>query len=205
MHPAARILLWCGWAVGVELAALPVLYSMAVVSATAFMFPRFRHDAWRLLRRIRWLGVVLILTYAYTLPGHALWPELAWASPTVEGTKFGLERTLRLVVIVIALALLLAGTERSRLIYGLYVLARPLSLLGFDRRAFAVRLGLTLGYVEQASDAKQKATQWLRQIRALCVIDTPTVYSLMPERWKGRDSLILLTTSVLLLALLVWS
>lgn len=204
MHPTARILLWCGWAVGVELAALPVLYSMAVVSATAFMFPRFRLAAWRLLRRIRWLMAVLLLTYAYTLPGHALWPELAWASPTLEGTRLGLERILRLALIVIALAMLLASTERSRLIYGLYVLARPLGMLGFDRRAFAVRLGLTLDYVEQAAATKPRPTQWLQQIRDLRTPDTPGVYSLMPERWKGCDSLILLTSGAML-ALLVWS
>ena len=169
------------------------------------MFPRFRHDAWRLLRRTRWLMLVLLVTYAYTLPGHALWPELAWASPTVEGTKLGLERSLRLALIVVALVMLLVGTGRPRLIYGLYVLARPLSGLGFDRRAFAVRLGLTLGYVEQAQETtKQKPTQWLQRIRELRAPDTPTVYSLIPERWKGGDSLILLASSAMLLALLVW-
>lgn len=179
---------------------------MAVVSATAILFPRFRHDAWRLLRRTRWLMLVLLLTYAYTLPGHALWPEWAWASPTVEGTRFGLERTLRLALIVIALAMLLADTGRPRLIYGLYVLARPLNGMGFDRRAFAVRLGLTLGYVEQAQETtKPKPTQWLQQIRERRAPDTPTVYSLVPERWRGGDSLILLASGAMLLALLAWS
>ena len=177
---------------------------MAVVSATAFLFPRFRHDAWRLLRRMRWLMLVLFVTYAYTLPGHALWHEWAWASPTVEGTRLGLERILRLVLIVIALAMLLAGIERSRLVYGLYVLARPLNLLGLDRRALAVRMGLTLGYVDQSHGTKPKATQWLQQLRELHVPDTPIVYSLVQERWKGFDTLILLVASVLL-ALQVWA
>lgn len=177
---------------------------MAVVPATAFMFPRFRLAAWRLLRRIRWLIAVLLLTYAYTLPGHALSPELAWASPTLEGVQLGLERILRLALIVIALAMLLSSTERSRLIYGLYVLARPLGMLGFDRRAFAVRLGLTLSYVEQVPETKPRPTQWLQQIRDLRTPDTPGVYSLMPECWKGCDSLILLISGAML-ALLVWS
>ena len=203
MHPTARILLWSGWAVGVEFASLPVLYSMAVVSTTAFMFPRFRHDAWRLLRRTRWLMLVLLLTYSYTLPGHALWPEWSWASPTVEGGKFGLERVLRLALIVVALAMLLEGTARPRLIYGLYVLARPLNRMGFDRRAFAVRLGLTLGYVEQSQEVRPKAQQWLQQFRELRVPDNPTVYSLAPEPWRRCDSLILLISSTLLLTLLV--
>ena len=203
MHPIARVLLWCGWAAGVELAALPVLYSMAVVSATAFMFPRFRLAAWRLLRRTRWLMAVLLLTYAYTQPGSSLWPELAWASPTLEGVRLGLERILRLALIVIALAVLLSSTERSRLIYGLYGLARPLGMLGFDRRAFAVRLGLTLGYVEQAAETKPRPAEWLQQIRDFRTPDTPDIYSLSPERWKGWDSLSLLTSGVVL-ALLLW-
>ena len=197
LHPVARILLWCGWAVGVELVSLPALYGMAVVSATAFVFSRLRHAAARLLYRSRWLLVVLLLTYAYTLPGHLVWPELGLASPTEEGVKSGLARILRIALMLVALAVLLASTERSRLIYGLYILMRPLTALGFDRRAFTVRLGLTLDYVERAP----KATQWLQVLRQpLPVVDTPAVYSLTPECWKGRDSLAILAALSAVLA-----
>lgn len=203
-HPAARILLWCGWAVGVELAPLPVLYGMAVVSATAFVFSHLRINAWRLLRRSRWLMLVLLLTYAYTLPGDPAWSRLSWASPTIEGMHEGLVRILRLALILVALATLLASTVRSRLIYGLYFLVRPLTMIGFDRRAFAVRLGLTLAYVEQASETTRgKATSWLQRLQQpLIVADTPGVYSLAPERWKWSDSLAIFALSALLVALL---
>ncbi len=201
-HPAARILLWCGWAVGVELAPLPILYGMAVVSATAFVFSRLRINAWRLLRRSRWLMLVLLLTYAYTLPGDSVWLELGWVSPTLEGIREGLVRILRLALILVALATLLACTARPRLIYGLYFLVRPLTGIGFDRRAFAVRLGLTLTYVEHASEnTYAKATSWLHRLQQpFIVADKPSVYILVPERWKWSDSLAIFALSVLLVA-----
>lgn len=204
LHPLARILLWCGWVVGVELVSLPILYSMAVVSATAFVFARLRHAALRLLYRSRWLMLVLLLTYSYTLPGHSFWPELGWASPTIEGLQGGLVRTLRLSLILVALAVLLASTQRERLIYGLYSLARPLTVLGFDRRAFAVRLGLTLDYVEAvAAKTPSNAKQWLRVLREpLALPEMPTVYSLTAEQWKVRDSVALAAVGSLLVALL---
>lgn len=148
--------------------------------------------------------LVLLLTYAYTLPGQVLWPEVAWASPTSEGVKWGLVRILRLTLILVALAVLLASTKQERLIYGLYVLVRPLTVLGFDRRAFAVRLGLTLAYVEQSAESARPQTgQWLQRLREpLPVPDTPTVYSLAPERWTRRDSLSMLALSAMLVTLL---
>ena len=63
-HPVARILLWCGWAVAVERAAMPQFAFLAVATATAFLFYPVRSEGWRLLRRTRWLMAVLLLTYA---------------------------------------------------------------------------------------------------------------------------------------------
>ncbi|MGE5320537.1 MAG: hypothetical protein ACM3KD_10175 [Hyphomicrobiaceae bacterium] len=188
-HPAARILLWCGWAVAVERAASPQLPFLAVALATAFLFAPVRHEAWRLLRRTRWLMAVLLLTYAYTLPGTPLWPPLEWASPTLEGLLQGALRVARLALMLAGLAVLLAFTARARLIYGLYGLARPLAWFGFDRRAFAVRLGLTLDYVEHAS----KPARWLDALRAPLPDDAgPATYILHAERWQGCDSAVIL-------------
>ena len=195
-HPAARILLWCGWAVAVERAAFPGLPLLAVATATAFLFAPVRHEGWRLLRRTRWLLAVLLLTYAYTLPGTQLWPSLGWASPSVDGLQQGALRAGRLMLMLAGLAVLLAYTSRSRLIYGLYVLARPLTWLGFDRRAFAVRLGLTLDYVEHAP----KPAHWLDALRAPLPDDaTPATYTLHSERWQGCDSAVILAGLLLLL------
>lgn len=196
IHPVARILLWCGWAVAVERAALPLLTILAVASATAFVFAPVRHEARRLLRRTRWLLAVLLLTYAYVLPGTALWPALGWASPSIDGLQQGALRAGRLVLMLAGLAWLLAYTSRPRLIYGLYVLAGLLTWLGFDRRAFAVRLGLTLDYVEHAP----QPSRWLDALRAPLPDDAmPATYTLYTERWQACDSAVILAGLLLLL------
>ena len=188
-HPVTRILLWCGWAVAAERAALSPLIILAVATATAFLFTPVRHEGWRLLRRTRWLLAVLILTYAYALPGVALLPALEWMSPSVEGVQQGALRAGRLVLMLAGLAVLLAYTSRPRLIYGLYMLAKPLAWLGFDRRTFAVRLGLTLDYVEHTP----KPVRWLDALRAPLADDSgPDTYALHTESWQGRDSAVIL-------------
>lgn len=195
-HPTARILLWCGWAVAVERAALsPSLFILAAATATAFLFAPARHESLRLLRRTRWLMAVLLLTYAYTVPGPLLWPGLGAASPSIDGLQHGALRAGRLALLLVGLALLLAYTPRARLIYGLYVLTRPLTWLGFDRRAFAVRLGLTLDYVEHAP----KPARWLDALRMpLSDKGVPVAYSLEAERWQSRDSAVILAGLFLL-------
>lgn len=204
LHSAARILLWCGWAIGVELASQPTLYIMAVVSATAFVFPHFRQETGRLLRRTRWLMLILLLTYAYTLPGHPVWPEWESWSPTEEGLIEGGLRILRLALILIGLAVLIASTQRSRLIYGLFMLARPFAVLGLNRRAFAVRLGLTLEYVEHIVQIPpSRPKQWLELLHQPSPMIETTEYCLVSERWKWRDSLAIFgACSVVLLGLL---
>jgi hypothetical protein len=138
---------------------------------------------------------VLLLTYAYTLPGTLLWPSLGWASPGVEGLQQGALRVGRLVLMLAGLAVLLAYTSRPRLIYGLYALARPLTWLGFDRRAFAVRLGLTLDYVEHAP----RPARWLDALRVPLPDDaSPATYTLHAERWQSRDSAVILAGLLLL-------
>ena len=192
VHSAARILLWCGWAIGVELVALPILNILAVVSATAFVFGPYRRAAWCLLYRSRWLMLVLILTYAYTLPGNPLWSAWGSWSPTQQGVSAGAVRVLRLCLMLVGLAVLLVSTPRIRLIYGLYVLLRPMEWLGFDRCAFAVRLGLTLEYIERQPPGGS-LQQWLAQLKQPVHPDIePTVYRMQTERWRWHDSVLIL-------------
>lgn len=198
LHPATRILLWCGWAAAVELAALPHLLLLAVASATAFVFPALRTEAVRLLRRTRWLFVVLFLAYAWALPGAGLWPGLGALSPTVEGLQYGALRVARLALMLLGLAVLLALTSRSQMIYGLYFLSWPLARLGFDRRAFAVRMGLTLEYVERAP----RGTRWLEALRnPQPDAAGPEAYTLQAEPWQWRDSVVILAAGVSLVVL----
>lgn len=191
VHSAARILLWCGWALGVEFVAAPTLNILAVVSATAFVFGPYRRAAWRLLYRSRWLMLVLLLSYAYTLPGNPIWPAWGFWSPTQQGVTAGAVRVLRLSLMLIGLAVLLVSTSRVRLIYGLYVLLRPTEWLGFDRRALAVRLGLTLEYIERQAPGTS-LQQWLAKLKQPGHQDIePGVYRMQTERWQWHDSVLI--------------
>ncbi len=200
IHPVARLLLWGGWAVAAEIAAPFRLSLLAVAIATAFLFlPPARADLLRLLRRTRWLLGILFVTYALSMPGAAIWPALGAASPTLEGMQSGALRVVRLALMLAGLAVLLATTARPRLIYGLYVLAKPLVWLGFDRRVFAVRLGLTLDYVEHAP----RPAHWLAALQAPPQDDAvPANMTLQAERWQTRDSAVIL--AALLLVGIVW-
>lgn len=199
VHSAARILLWCGWALGVELVSAPRLYLLAVVSATAFVFASHRYTAWRLLYRSRWLMLVILLTYAYTLPGNPIWPAWGYWSPTEQGLSAGVQRAVRLGLIVIGLAVLLASTPRARMVYGLYVLLYPIQWLGIDRRAFAVRLGLTLEYIERHPPGRS-LQQWLALLKQPGHSDTePTLYRMQTERWRWHDSVLVVGVAATIL------
>lgn len=187
--------MWVGWAVAVEAAAPTRLPFLAVAAATAFLFAPTRTQLRKLLRRTRWLFVVLALAYAYTLPGTPVSPALGWASPSLEGLSAGGLRVVRLALLLAGLAVLLALTERARLLYGLYVLAAPLAAFGFDRRAFVVRLGLTLDYVESAP----ATVRWLDALRApLPDESVPTRFALETERWHAGDSAVILAALLVL-------
>jgi energy-coupling factor transport system permease protein len=108
----------------------------------------------RLLRRSRWLFLSLVAVYAWTLPGTWIWPQLGGLSPSWEGLALGGERIVRLALLLAALALLLQKVARDDLVYGLYLLAWPLALFGFDRRAFAVRLALAMEWAKSSTERR---------------------------------------------------
>lgn len=182
----------------VEIAAPMPLMLLAVALATAFLFSAVRLHARRLLRRTRWLLLALLLAYALSLPGVPLLPAWGWASPSMEGLAAGGLRVARLLLLLGGLAVLLASTERTALIHGFYVLARPLDWLGFDRRAFAVRLGLTLDYAEAA-----RGRTWRDVLEQADNDDGSPAQFILPARnWQTRDSAVIL--AAVLLVGVVW-
>lgn len=120
-----------------------------VVSFSAFA------EFLRLLKRVRYILLFLLIVYAYNTPGEYVAGWYFSTAPSYEGIRAGLEQMLRLAAILAGLALLLATTAREQLIAGLYFLARPFKLVGFDPERFAVRLWLTLYYVEHGMKNRQ--------------------------------------------------
>ena len=113
----------------------------------------------RVVRRMRWLFVSLLIIYAFTTPGEYIPELLAYASPTYEGCVLGLLQITKLLIALASLSLLFASSSKQDLIAGLYMLLTPLKLFGPNTERFSARLMLTLDYVEEfAVDTNHKVT-----------------------------------------------
>lgn len=151
LHPAVSILCWLIYALTVEWANSYALAGLAALAALMCVAePETRSAFLRLLKRSRWLLLSLAAVYAWTMPGTWIWPQLGGLSPSWEGLALGGERIVRLALLLAALALLLRKVSRDDLVYGLYLLSWPLAKLGFDRRAFAVRLALAMEWARSS-------------------------------------------------------
>ena len=113
----------------------------------------------RVVRRMRWLFISLLIIYAFTTPGEYIPELLAYASPTYEGCVLGLLQITKLLIALASLSLLFASSSKQDLIAGLYMLLTPLKLFGLNPERFSARLMLTLDYVEEfAVDTNHKMT-----------------------------------------------
>ncbi len=146
MHPASRILTYLVAALAIP--GLPFfMLSICLVSGVALLF-FLRRAPFGLFWRTRWLLLVLVLGYAYGLPGEPLIPLAGSFSPSVEGLAHGGRQALGLLALLLWLDILVLAQASEHLLGGLYQLARPFSRLGLDSGRFALRLGLTLKAIE---------------------------------------------------------
>jgi len=146
-HPAAQILTWCLLAATLQaLAPGALLITSGVILLGAFVTSR--HKFVLLLRRTRWVMLSLLLIYAWSTPGQALFDLLGRFSPTHEGLADGSMQLVRLLAALAGLAILLERLHRQLLIAGLYTLFAPMQWLGMSRERLSVRLALTLHYAE---------------------------------------------------------
>lgn len=167
LHPGARVLIYVLSALVIpglnffHLALLSVALAPAMASRVAPLRVLFS--------RTRWLFLVMILAYAYSLPGDALLPALGHFSPTREGGLQGLHQAWRLAVLLLLLDGLVLRLERTDLLSGVYSLLRPFSRLGLEPERVAVRLALTM-------QAMQRPGVW-RGLRGLLREEPPETAS----------------------------
>jgi energy-coupling factor transport system permease protein len=200
-HPALQIYIWFCLTLAVQMLGA---YSLIPVAGILIAFA-FRMCAARfffLLRRTRWILFSMFLIYAYTSPGEVLWPHLGIFSPVAEGVEYGLKQLLHLLAALAGLSILLTLLSQTQLIAGLYMLCRPLSLLGVSRERFAVRLALTLRYAESAM--QDTATSWRGSIEQLLaqLPLTPGYIELQLIPFTRRDGLLAVAASVAMIG--VW-
>jgi len=149
----------------------------------------------RLLKRVRYILLFLLIVYAYNTPGEYVAGWYFSTAPSYEGIAAGIEQALRLAAILAGLALLLVTTGREPLIAGLYYLARPFRFVGLNPERFAVRLWLTLYYVEHGlKNRKQNSIYQLMKLEEMLDNDhrAPEQIEIMKPAMHYRDGLMLL-------------
>ncbi len=151
MHPVIKVVSFLIVALFLTRAQL---YGIAIGSLMVLCFwlwgTRFElAPVWRMLSRMRWLFVSILITYLWFTPGTPLLPLLGYYSPTVEGMAGGGLRVAALMLIAAQVGVLLQTTSRGELVAAIRWLAAPLRILGLDRDRLALRLVLILDSVEE--------------------------------------------------------
>ncbi|WP_246265506.1 energy-coupling factor transporter transmembrane protein EcfT [Aromatoleum diolicum] len=141
------ILLWMtGVAVVQFLSPLWLFATLVGCAFGAWWFAPLR--SLRLLRRVRFLVLAILVLFAGFTPGDALWTAFQSVSPSREGVMLAAEHAGRLLAVVLCVALLLERLSVNRLVSGLYALLQPFERFGLPTERLAVRLMLVLRYVE---------------------------------------------------------
>lgn len=198
INPTVRIISLIAFAAMLQ--SMPLL-SLAIFSGILLLMVILIQaaDFWLLLRRARWLLISVVLIFAYATPGEYINGLPESLAPTFEGLHAGGIQALRLVVMLAALSVLLATTDRAEIMAGIYQLSLPLSILKISPERFAARLWLTLHYVEHLPPVRLSTlseSHW--------DIDAPRLPHAAPEiinmqfpRWRRRDILVLLMLPLL--------
>lgn len=115
-------------------------------------------DFLNLLRRMRWLLLFMALVYAFNTPGEYMsqWPFDT--APTYEGIIAGLMQMARIGIMLAGVSLLMTTTTRDNLMTGFFLVLYPFKLIGLDPERLAVRLWLTLHYVDQSPKVNSIST-----------------------------------------------
>jgi energy-coupling factor transporter transmembrane protein EcfT len=143
-HPASLILLWLAFLLLASAHAGTLLLQLCAISVfCALLFSRTHLR--QLLRRSRWLLLMLVLLFGGMTPGTPL-DYLPGA--TLEGLQLAAEHAARLILALAALALVLNALRPVELVAGMRTLLAPLAAMGLPRDKLAVRLALTLEEVE---------------------------------------------------------
>lgn len=143
-HPAIRLVAFVVFAAFVATGAYPVLFAAAALFALWCVVSGRRPGAaaWRMVKRLRWLFLSLLIIYLAFTPGRPLLD--GFALPSIEGVALAGARIGALLLLVLAAQQLIATTPREPLLQGLLWLIRPLGRLGFPYQRFAVRVVLAM-------------------------------------------------------------
>lgn len=147
LHPGTRILIYLLSALAVP--GLNFFQLLGLSLAVGMVCIGRLRQVWTLMRRARWLLLLMLIMYGYSLPGEALFPGLVQYVPTREGILQGLMQAWRLALLLLLLHILVLRIPIADLLTGIHSILRPLAWAGIDRDRVALRLALTMAAMEQ--------------------------------------------------------
>ncbi len=200
LHPASRIVLYLMAALAIP--GLPFFMLIVFAVSALFILLAMRRSPHVLIWRMRWLVLVLVLGYAYNLPGEALLASDGEWSPSREGLMHGASQALRLLIMLAWLDILVLSLAGESLLTGLYSLARPLARIGLSPDRLALRLGLTLRAIERL---ERGTGNFRRLFQAMPDPDTPASIRLAEHRVGVADVLVPTVTALVILLLFAGS
>lgn len=159
VHPVFRILCFIVFSLSLVLANVGQLIFSAVILLALYLSINWDvlFGAMRMLRRLRWFFLSIVIIYGYLTPGPAVFGfENAWGMPSSIGLMLGGQRLLALIMIVMAVHWLLAITRQEQLVAALYWLAKPFVISGVSRERLAVRIALVLELVPRVQEVVEK-------------------------------------------------
>jgi hypothetical protein len=149
MHAVIKIICFLVFGASMASGHQPVLLAGAVLVVGLYLYELGKgistnlHNVIKMLKRLRWLFLSILIIYLFFTPGVLLWPDVLWG-PTQEGLWQGLMRIAVLVLIVAAVNVLIGSTGQAEFLSAVSWCLQPLSWLGLSHERLAVRISLTL-------------------------------------------------------------
>lgn len=169
MHPVIRILCFLTLITALARASFPFI----LLADAFFLLFALRSSqnifgfTWRLMRRMRWFWLSIVLLYTLMTPGGGQSVVLGTIELSLGGLWLGLERCLALATVLLFFSLLIHTTPPIQLQGALYWLLRPLRHLGLPADRLSVRVALTLQKIHELqsnwlsdSDHERKLKSW---------------------------------------------
>lgn len=146
LHAASWLAIWLMWLLAGQGGPEASHDTWAFVSiAAALLFAPLRFI--RLVRRLRWLLLAVVVTFGIGTPGRLLVADLT-IGPTFEGLAAALYSITHLVAMGASVAVLLDGLSPARLTGAIHRLIHPFSHEHPSPGSFALRLQLVLHELE---------------------------------------------------------
>jgi len=207
MHPLVKILWFLLLLSLVQLIKTPYLWVLCGTVCVLAVFYSKQYFM-RIIKRMKWFFISMLIIYAFITPGELLPQFPIQIAPTYEGLNLGLVQISKLLMTLALLSILFSSTTKEAMMYGLYLLLKPLNTIGIQSERFILRLILTLDYVEKFSSQKQSFN--LSQLDQL-LLDNETnmqesgVVELVPISFKTFDKYLLAIFVVSLIGMLWYS